>query len=67
MTRLTFPLYPLHPVVIQILAENIADSWMLLPVPLFLFTPSFITNLGCLYTGLVVPALNSIKVGIRVA
>lgn len=46
----------------QVLADNVADSWMLLPVPMFFFTPSFITNIGCLYAGLVVPGLNSIKV-----
>lgn len=46
----------------QLLVDNITDSWMLLPVPLCLFTPSFITSLGCVYAGLVVPAFNSIKV-----
>lgn len=46
----------------QVLADNVADSWMLLPVLVFFFTPGFLTNLGCLYAGLVVPALNSIKV-----
>ena len=38
---------------------------MLLPVPLFFFTPSFVAFLGCLYAGLVVPALNSIKVRVQ--
>lgn len=49
----------------QVLASNVTDSWMLLPVPLFFFTPAFVAFLGCLYAGLVVPALNSIKVLLR--
>ncbi|CAM9541237.1 unnamed protein product [Sphacelaria rigidula] len=45
----------------QLIADSVADSWMLLPTPAFIFTPGFLTNLGCLYAGLVVPSLNSIK------
>ncbi|CAM9715263.1 unnamed protein product, partial [Hapterophycus canaliculatus] len=45
----------------EVLASNISDSWMLVPGLLCFFTPSFITRLGCLYVGLVVPAFNSIK------
>eukprot|EP00752_Nemacystus_decipiens_P010653 g9486.t1 len=45
----------------ELLTDNIADSWMLVPALLCFFTPSFITNLGCAYAGLVVPSLNSIK------
>ncbi|CAM9748528.1 unnamed protein product [Pylaiella littoralis] len=45
----------------EVLVDNITDSWMLVPVPLLLFTPSFITSLGCVYAGLVVPSFNSIK------
>jgi hypothetical protein len=43
------------------IAENIADSWMILPVPLLIVTPGFIVRGGCVYTGLLVPALNSAK------
>lgn len=46
----------------QVIVDNVADSWMLLPTPMFFFTPGFLTKLGCLYAGLIVPALNSIKV-----
>lgn len=46
----------------QLLTDNIADSWMLLPALFCFFTPSFITNIGCVYAGLVIPSLNSIKV-----
>lgn len=35
---------------------------MLVPGLFFFFTPSFMTNLGCMWVGLVVPAFNSIKV-----
>ncbi|CAM9742334.1 unnamed protein product, partial [Discosporangium mesarthrocarpum] len=45
----------------QIIVDNVTDSWMLLPTPFFIFTPGFITYAGCVYAGLVVPALNSIK------
>lgn len=50
------------PHTMQLLTDNIADSWMLLPALLCFFTPSFITSFGCVYAGLVVPSLNSIKV-----
>jgi hypothetical protein len=43
------------------IAENIADSWMILPVPLLIVTPGFIVRGGCVYTGLLVPALSSAK------
>lgn len=46
----------------QIIVDNVADSWLLVPTPLFFFMPGFLTNLGCLYAGMVVPSLNSIKV-----
>lgn len=29
---------------------------------MFVFTPAFIANIGCIYAGLVVPAFNSVKV-----
>eukprot|EP00903_Cladosiphon_okamuranus_P019888 g18280.t1 len=45
----------------ELLTDNIADSWMLVPALLCFFTPAFITNFGCVYAGLVVPSLNSIK------
>ncbi|CAM9351968.1 unnamed protein product [Scytosiphon promiscuus] len=45
----------------EVLASNITDSWMLVPGLFCFFTPSFLTNLGCLYVGMVVPAFNSIK------
>lgn len=48
--------------VLQMLTDIVADSWLLLPVPLFFFTPGSIANLVCMYTGLAVPALNSMKV-----
>ncbi|CAM9731857.1 unnamed protein product, partial [Phaeothamnion confervicola] len=51
---------------VDVIEENIADSWMLLPCPLFLFTPGFITYGGCVYTGMVVPVLNSIKTLARI-
>jgi hypothetical protein len=41
---------------------SIADSWLLVPASIFIFTPSFITYAGCLYVGMVVPALNTMKV-----
>ena len=47
----------------QLLVDNITDSWLLAPTLLCFFTPSFITNIGCVYAGLVVPSFNSIKVG----
>lgn len=50
------------PHTLQLLSDNIADSWMLVPALLCFFTPAFITNFGCVYAGLVVPSLNSIKV-----
>lgn len=50
------------PHTLQLLTDNVTDSWMLVPVLLCFFTPSFITNIGCVYAGLVVPSLNSIKV-----
>jgi hypothetical protein len=34
---------------------------MILPVPLLIVTPGFIVRGGCVYTGLLVPALNSAK------
>ncbi|CAB1106710.1 unnamed protein product [Ectocarpus sp. CCAP 1310/34] len=46
----------------ELLVDNITDSWMLVPALAFFLTPSFMTELACLYTGLVIPSFNSIKV-----
>ncbi|KAG5190792.1 hypothetical protein JKP88DRAFT_266781 [Tribonema minus] len=45
----------------SMIAENIADSWMLLPTPLLVFSPGFVVRGGCMYAGLLVPAINSAK------
>ncbi|CAM9897708.1 unnamed protein product [Chrysoparadoxa australica] len=47
---------------VEVIEANIKDSWMLCVVPLFLFTPGFITYAGCIYVGMGVPALNTIKI-----
>ena len=54
--------YRIH--TLQLLTDNVADSWMLVPTVLCFFTPSFIAKFGCVYAGLVVPSLNSIKVNL---
>lgn len=56
-----------HRTRLQLLTDNIADSWMLVPVLLCFFTPSFMTKIGCVYAGLVVPSLNSIKVNYSIS
>ncbi|CBN79833.1 conserved unknown protein [Ectocarpus siliculosus] len=45
----------------ELLVDNITDSWMLVPALAFFLTPSFMTELACLYAGLVIPSFNSIK------
>ena len=55
--------YRIH--TLQLLTDNVADSWMLVPTVLCFFTPSFIAKFGCVYAGLVVPSLNSIKVNLE--
>ncbi|CAM9896435.1 unnamed protein product [Choristocarpus tenellus] len=45
----------------QSIIDNVTDSWMLVPTLFFIFSPKFIAYAGCIYAGLAVPTLNSIK------